>query len=217
MLSLLGFTLLTSLVWGMRHAIDPDHVVAVSTIVSRERSVWRAAAIGAQWGIGHTLTVLAVGGAIIVFKLTITPRVGLSMEFAVALMLILLGVVNMAGARRAASPALRSTTLPPLFVGLVHGMAGSAAAAVLVIGLIPDPYWALAALVVFCLGTLIGMALVTAAIAAPSAYAGSRMGGVQRRLRFASGVLSAAFGIYLAHQIGFVDGLFTSDPQWQMK
>src|SRR4029077_14094191 len=79
---------------GMRHATDPDHVIAVSTIVSREREIGKSAWIGVFWGIGHTLTIFAVGGAIILFDVAISPRIGLSMELAVGLMLILLGVMN---------------------------------------------------------------------------------------------------------------------------
>ena len=80
---------------GMRHATDADHVVAVSTIVSRERRIGSAALIGALWGAGHTITILAVGVGIILFTLVIPPRVGLSMEFSVGLMLVLLGVANL--------------------------------------------------------------------------------------------------------------------------
>src|SRR5262245_58862284 len=83
---------------GMRHATDPDHVVAVSTIVSRERSIPRAGWIGILWGVGHTLTILIVGTAIILFGVVIPPRLGLTIEFSVALMLILLGVLNLTGA-----------------------------------------------------------------------------------------------------------------------
>src|SRR5579862_5082297 len=82
---------------GMRHATDPDHVIAVSTIVSRERSILKAGLIGILWGCGHTLTIVAVGAAIILFGLAIPARVGLTMEFSVALMLILLGVLNLTG------------------------------------------------------------------------------------------------------------------------
>src|SRR5262249_24555782 len=82
----------------MRHATDPDHVVAVSTIVSRERSIPRAGWIGILWGVGHTLTILVVGAAIILFGVAIPPRLGLTLEFSVALMLILLGVLNLTGA-----------------------------------------------------------------------------------------------------------------------
>ena len=92
--AVLGFLL------GLRHAVDPDHVAAVSTIATRSTSFRRAAAVGAWWGLGHTLTILVVGGAIILFRIVISPRVGLAMEFAVALMLILLGLQNVANARR---------------------------------------------------------------------------------------------------------------------
>ncbi len=79
----------------MRHATDADHVVAVSTIVTRERRLSSAALIGALWGAGHTVTILAVGAAIILFTLVIPPRLGLTMEFSVGLMLILLGAFNL--------------------------------------------------------------------------------------------------------------------------
>ncbi len=78
---------------GMRHATDPDHVIAVSTIVSRYRRPWHAALIGIAWGIGHTLTILAVGGGIILLGWVIPARVGLSLEFSVGVMLMVLGAL----------------------------------------------------------------------------------------------------------------------------
>src|SRR3984885_7058192 len=85
------------LLLGMRHSTDPDHVVAVSTIVSKQRSIRQAGLIGTIWGLGPTLTIFAVGSLIILFGVVIPPRLGLSMEFSVALMLILLGVLNLTG------------------------------------------------------------------------------------------------------------------------
>src|SRR5437899_6637125 len=82
---------------GIRHATDPDHVIAVTTIVSRQRSVRHAGLIGILWGLGHTITILFVGAAIILFNLVIPTRVGLTMELAVGLMLIFLGVLNLTG------------------------------------------------------------------------------------------------------------------------
>ena len=79
---------------GMRHATDPDHVIAVSTIVSRQPKLGRAALIGAFWGLGHTLTIFVVGTAIILFNVAIPMRVGLSMELSVGVMLIVLGAFN---------------------------------------------------------------------------------------------------------------------------
>src|SRR6202007_1709392 len=82
---------------GMRHATDPDHVIAVTTIVSRYKKVGHAAAIWAFWRFGHTLTIFVVGSGIILFGWVIPTRIGLSMEFSVGLMLILLGVLNLTG------------------------------------------------------------------------------------------------------------------------
>jgi ABC-type nickel/cobalt efflux system permease component RcnA len=90
-LTMLGFFL------GMRHATDPDHVIAVSTIVTRQPTIRGALLIGSLWGIGHTLTIVAVGSAIVLFTIVIPPRIGLSMEMAVALMLIVLGMWNLTG------------------------------------------------------------------------------------------------------------------------
>src|ERR1700733_13464314 len=82
---------------GMRHATDPDHVIAVTTIVSNQRNRLRSALIGAFWGVGHTLTIFLVGAGIILFNLVIPVRLGLSMELSVAVMLIILGLMNIAG------------------------------------------------------------------------------------------------------------------------
>jgi len=204
----LGFVL------GMRHATDPDHVVAVTTIVTQQRSLARAARTGVLWGIGHTTTILLVGGAIIVLKLqlsVIPPRLGLSLELAVAVMLIVLGLLTLAGNDR----RVTESTARPMTIGFVHGLAGSAAVATLPqVALIPDPLWAVGYLTVFGVGTIAGMMLVTVSIAAPSLIAVRRFAGMNRTLRIASGVASIAFGLLLVHRIGFVDGLFTSAPAW---
>jgi high-affinity nickel-transport protein len=205
---LLGFLL------GMRHATDPDHVVAVTTIVAQQRSLRRAARTGILWGVGHTATIFLVGGAIIVLKVQISaipPRLGLTMEFAVAVMLVVLGLLTLAGGER----RVADSTTRPLTVGFVHGLAGSAAVATLPqVALIPNPIWAVAYLGVFGVGTIAGMMLVTASIAAPTLMATHKFAGLNHRLRIASGVASIAFGLFLAHRIGFVDGLFTSAPSW---
>jgi high-affinity nickel-transport protein len=258
-LTLLGFFL------GMRHATDPDHVIAVSTIVSRQPTVRAALLIGSLWGVGHTLTVVAVGGAIVLFTIVIPPRLGLSMEMAVAFMLIVLGMWNLTGFLEQIRGFRRSTgggadplhthfhshgdydhyhlpgagseqhghreertpvawldqqlgglgvyqVVRPLAVGLVHGLAGSAAVALLVLALIKNPWWAMAYLVLFGIGTIAGMMLITAAIGAVLAYASRRSSRVERYLRFASGLLSLGFGLFLAYQIALVDGLVMGHP-----
>lgn len=205
------FTFITSLLLGMRHATDPDHIVAVSTIVTRERSVKKAAGIGALWGIGHTITLLIVGGAIIGFKVAMNARLGLSLELCVAIMLIVLGLLNLFNVRARTSDVSASR---PFLVGVVHGLAGSAGAALLIVPLIDDPRWAALYLLTFGLGTIVGMALVTLTIAFPALMAKAHLPSFQRQLRLASGAVSLVFGLYLAHRIGFRDGLFTSDARW---
>src|SRR5688572_14765052 len=92
---------------GVRHATDADHVVAVANIVTRERSTRAAMLVGALWGVGHTLTIVLVGGAIVLFGLVIPARLGLSMEFSVAIMIIVLGVMNVTGAMQRIDAAVR--------------------------------------------------------------------------------------------------------------
>ncbi len=246
---------------GMRHATDPDHVIAVSTIVARYRSMKGAAAIGAVWGIGHTLTLLIVGGGIILFRWVIPARVGLSMELSVGLMLIVLGVMNLTGiaqrVREVAAPevdpghvhshahrhgdyvhthvhghdpeqhphrpdktplawldrhlaSLRGYQLVrPLIVGVLHGLAGSAAVALLVLATIQNARWSVLYLVVFGVGTIAGMMLITAAVGVPFVLTGRKFTQMNRGLRITSGAISLAFGLFIAYQIGFVQGLFT--------
>jgi high-affinity nickel-transport protein len=200
---LLGFLL------GMRHATDADHVVAVTTIVSEECSVRRASGIGALWGIGHSITILLVGGAIVAFRLAIPPRLGLALEFSVALMLIALGVITLAGRRVGSARSMAR----PVAVGVVHGLAGSAFVALVVLAAVPDTWVALLYLALFAAGTIAGMAAITAAIAVPSALSAKRFVGVQRYVRIASGVASLTFGLMLAHQ-GVARGLFAAVPNW---
>jgi high-affinity nickel permease len=229
---------------GVRHATDPDHVAAVSTIVTRYKTVRDALLIGSLWGIGHTVTLLTVGGGIVLMGWVIPARLGLSMEFSVGVMLVVLGAINLTGMRRWVREAIAAApdaqvindrdhhehgslrwldqhfgrigfydVIRPLVVGVVHGLAGSAAVALLVLGTIREPQWAMAYLFLFGLGTIAGMMLITSAIAAPFSYAATATG-VNSAFRLASGVFSIAFGIFVMYEMGVASGLFTSHPQW---
>jgi high-affinity nickel permease len=252
---------------GMRHATDPDHVIAVTTIVSNQRNSMRAALIGAFWGLGHTLTIFVVGAGIILFNLVIPVRLGLSMELSVAVMLIILGAWNVAGFVRSvpgeavedrnAAKVLHSHAhshgglvhnhphvhqhennsdspdhipldwmdrvfgkvslyqyVRPLVVGIVHGLAGSAAVALLVLTTIRDVHWAVAYLLIFGVGTIAGMMVITMSIASAFRLMASGRQKFSRRLALASGLLSLGFGLFVAYQICFVNGLFTNHAQW---
>jgi high-affinity nickel-transport protein len=226
---------------GMRHATDADHVIAVSTIVSKERGLLKAGMIGALWGVGHTFTIFVVGIAIILFKIAIPTRLGLSMEFSVGLMLILLGVLNLSGVMQRwmgkidhahegifysehshgaqgsienAGRLGRWNLTRPLVVGIVHGMAGSAAIALLVMTTIPTPLWQMLYILIFGVGTIAGMMLITACIALPISYTARRFSAWNHRLIYASGLLSLCFGLFVAYQTGIAGGLFTTHPHW---
>ena len=257
----LGFIL------GVRHAADADHVIAVTTIVARSGRVVYSTIIGALWGVGHAITVSLVGVLIIGFNVVIPPALGLAMEFAVAIMLVTLGLLNLSGVLSAITDRLTPPAplhghehrhvhahdedelphghahahlhghgtdaalaerhggvlaqvgwyqlLRPVFVGLVHGLAGSAAVALLVLSTIEDSGAALLYLLIFSVGVAAGMALLTTLIGLPMAYANVRSRQINRWLTLTSGVLSIAFGLYLGYQIGFVDGLFTGDFNWE--
>jgi high-affinity nickel-transport protein len=194
----------------MRHATDSDHVVAVTTIASSERSPLRALRIGAAWGLGHSATLFLVGGAIILFGLTVPPRVGLAFEMLVALMLIALGAWTLSGRHHSHPTSIRR----PVAVGFVHGLAGSAFVALLVLAAIPGWASQLAYLGLFGIGTIGGMSLITLGIAFPATMAMTRFSSMQRGLQVASGVASIGFGLFLAHRVGIVDGLFTASPNW---
>jgi high-affinity nickel-transport protein len=209
--------LLFGFLFGMRHATDADHVVAVSTIVSREREVGKAAWIGGVWGVGHTLTLALLGGFIVWSGVHLPERLGQSFEFAVALMLIALGLWNLRefvgrastlsnSSLPSAAPVPRSV-LWSLGVGMVHGIAGSGALALLVLPLVRDPLVATAYLLVFGMGTIAGMIAITMLLALPVTWAAALSATVHRRIRLGAGFASLVLGLVMAGQIAIGQGL----------
>jgi len=219
---------------GMRHATDSDHVIAVTTIVSRARSARAALWIGALWGLGHSATILTVGGGIVLFGWVIPPRLGLSMEMSVAVMLIVLGAMNLSGAlsrinqlarrhqhageeEEAAVPHAHFHVrgpLRPLAIGVVHGLAGSAAVTLLVLTTIKSAGMALFYLAIFGAGTVAGMMLLTLAMALPISALSHRYQNAEHLLARVTGLVSIAFGLFLAYRIGVADGLLFGVPHW---
>jgi len=254
--------LLLGLFLGMRHATDADHIVAIATIVSRQRTMRGSMLIGAAWGVGHSITVMVVGSAIILFGVVTPPWLGLSMEFAVGLMLVLLGILTLTGlgpgfgggrggslhvhahgdyvhrhrhghAPQAHGHADDQTPLAaldrswlgglalyqwlrPFAVGLVHGLAGSAAIALLVVTIIRDPILGVAYLFLFGVGTVGGMMLITLLLVAPFVLTSVNLPRFNWQLGVASGLVSFVFGLFLVYDIGFAEGgLFSDNPIWR--
>jgi high-affinity nickel-transport protein len=205
------------LVLGVRHAADSDHVVAVTAIAARYKRVGPAALVGVYWGLGHSLTIFGVGALIILLNLAVPPRVGLALEFAVGVALVVVGALNLTGSGgfvSSASADRGGSGLRAFVVGLVHGLAGSAAVALLVLATVGDPLAGCAYLLVFGLGTILGMIAITFAFASPVALLAGRFRWSGNGLRVLTGALSVAFGAYVMFQVGFVDGLFRVVPHW---
>jgi len=222
------FPLMTvGLLLGMEHALDADHVVAVSTIVSETRSLVRSLIIGIVWGIGHTATLLVVGLVVLFFGVAVPPWVTLSAEFLVALILILLGVQILWKYKKKrihahyhrhsdethihfhAHEATEAHThehqgshvRKPLLVGMVHGLAGSAALLVLVLSTIRSPLTGILYILTFGLGSIVGMLTVSALIGLPFLLTLGRFERLHGGARVLAGLLSIGIGCSTMLQI----------------
>jgi ABC-type nickel/cobalt efflux system permease component RcnA len=222
---------------GLKHALDADHLVAVSTIVSERKGFWNSSLVGALWGLGHTASLLAVGLLVIAFNFQIPPKIALAMEFAVAIMLIALGANVLWKIFRGATfhihthkheghlhihphfhkpvehkeHTVHHHSIPvgkkPFFVGMVHGLAGSAALMLLVLAGISSRPLALAYIGIFGLGSVGGMFLMSALIGLPFSLT-SKYDRANKIIRTTAGVVSVCFGLFLAFHVGLVEGLF---------
>lgn len=234
-------TLTLGFVLGLRHALDADHLAAVSTFASEERSLLRSSMIGVSWGMGHTAALLAFGLAVAAFRLSLTPRLAQFLEFVVGLMLIALGVnvlfklaqgsavhahkhahdgvehkhlhVHIAEPRHEHQHQHEHRTLRlggrPFMVGVVHGLAGTAALMMLVVGTLPSLLLAAAYILIFGVGSIGGMVLMSVLISFPLALAASRLRLVERGIRIAAGVFSLSFGGYLTWRVGLLQSIFS--------
>lgn len=186
----LGFAL------GLRHALDSDHLVAMATIVSRERSVLRSALLGGWWGLGHTSSLLLGGVLVSLLGAPIPASWNRWFEWTVAAMLVVLGALAI-GSRHGADRAPAKSR--PFAVGVVHGMAGTGAAALLLAAAAGSPWRGMLAVLWFGLGSIAGMVAMSAVFSLPLAFSAGRL--QPRAIRIAAGIGSIAFGIYYAYQV----------------
>ena len=202
---------------GMRHALEPDHLAALSTLLTGERNVRKAAWLGAYWGIGHTLTLLVAGTLLVVLRADMPAMA--SDVFAGAVVLLLVGFgfraiylsagqvsaspthSHVHGATSASTPAGRWTLARrPLFVGAVHGLAGSGALTALVMATMPSIGARLIYLVLFGIGSTLGMAALSGLMGWPIACVGAR-GAVARSVSLAVGCISIMLGLYWGYPL----------------
>lgn len=222
-LALLAFALLL----GLRHALDPDHVVAVTTLVAEERRLWPAAWLGVIWGMGHLLSIAVVGLALFWFRLPLPPRFEEGIEAAIGMLLVGLGMAALWRSVRDRvrftihahngvmhghfhRPGHRHPTVNmarrqwiTFGIGLLHGLGGSGAVAVLALQMSPTLGVAMLWLLLFGLGSVFGMVFLTLLVAAPTLVATSRRIAVHDGIRIAAGLASLLFGCYMVGSLFF--------------
>lgn len=243
-LSILGL----GFVLGLKHALDTDHLIAVTTIVGERKGIANSAGVGVLWGLGHTASLLIFGVAVIALHIQIPQQVALLMELGVAIMLVSLGVnviyklvrggllhthIHVHGTHVHAHPhihehayehdhathALSFGTIPQhlrdllssgkksVFIGMVHGLAGSAALMLIVLATIPSTGLALAYIGIFGFGSVGGMMVMSALIGIPFLFTAQKSDRLNHLIRLVSGVLSIAFGLFYGWQIAIVERL----------
>lgn len=222
---------------GVRHALDADHLAAVSAMVSERATLRHASLIGALWGVGHTLALLGAGVAVILLHLEIGARTTLALEFGVAIMLIGLGVnalrkllrgarlhfhAHQHGGHAHVHPHLHDGSAEPvphthhhlrvgtrpLFVGVVHGLAGSAALMLLVLSTIPSPLLGFGYIALFGVGSIGGMVCMSALVGLPMHLTAERFARAHLAVCALAGVFSLGCGLFMAYEIGVTGGLF---------
>ena len=218
-------------VLGLRHALDVDHLAAVSTLVSQRRSLWSSSLVGAIWGLGHTASLLAVGVLVIGLHTAIPPAVAHALELGVAVMLIGLGANLLRTVLRGDTihhhahthdghhhvhphvhPVgtgadvghhhVRGAGRRPFLVGLMHGLAGSAGLMLVVLATIPSPALAVAYLVVFGVGSIGGMMAMSALLGVPLLLANERFARAETVVQSTAALGSITVGVLLAWQMG---------------
>ncbi|MEO8042637.1 MAG: urease accessory protein [Acidobacteriota bacterium] len=217
--------LLIGFVLGLQHAVEADHLAAVSTIVSEKKNLWTASLVGGMWGVGHTISLFAVGGLVIFLKLQITEAVETRLEALVGGMLVLLGINALRklftsekvhvhthdhGAREhvhihshpreQVEASHHRFSARSIAIGMVHGLAGSAALMLLVVPTIASPALALLYILIFGIGSIGGMMAMSFLVGLPMHFTANRFEIVNKGIRLAAGVFSLGLGTLIVYQ-----------------
>lgn len=201
---------------GMQHAFEPDHLAAVATLMTGERTSAKAAWLGAWWGLGHTLTLLAAGTALVVMRAEMPMSVAWAFELGVVLMLVGFGaraIYHAACAtmpRRTHSHASPSSSrrfgidrwalARPLLVGAMHGLAGSGTLTALVVATLPTTTTRLGYLALFGVGSTLGMIALSGLLGWQIARLGSDRT-IIRTFALVVGCVSAVLGLFWGYPL----------------
>lgn len=200
---------------GLRHALDADHVVAVSTMVSETQSLWRASWMGAVWGLGHTLTLLAMSLPVLLGGWRIPEALAQGAELLVGLMLVVLGattIIRLLKQKIQARPHRHRKkhhhALPwkTLAVGMVHGLAGSGALLLIVLGSFSEGPGGILYVLLFGAGSMVGMLSISLLVALPLSLAKRSSRLFYRALLLTTGTVSCALGVWIVIGISLMEG-----------
>jgi hypothetical protein len=211
----LGFIL------GLRHALDADHLAAISTIVTERRSLLSSSLVGAMWGFGHALALLIAGVGVLLLRYHMTDRMAHVLELCVGIMLVVLGAnVLRTLIRRGASHTHDHPTVTPhshadvwlvarpLLVGMVHGLAGSAPLLLLTLTVMSSPLAAFSYIAVFGAGSMMGMTIMSLLVSVPAQLTVEHFARTHLALRGLSGVFSVGLGLFIVYENGGLNRLF---------
>lgn len=221
---------------GLQHAMEADHVAAVTTLVSRNRKLTKASLLGAFWGFGHTLSLLMAGLAVLLLAITIPTKLALSLEFGVGVMLIILGLSAIRGAGKNVLNSLfgifaakhihphshgeKIHTHPhshdgehdhshkSIIIGMIHGLAGSGALMLVVLSTVDSVISGLSYIALFGLGSIVGMLAVSTVIGLPFAFTAKKFERMNKRIRIGAAMVSMGLGISIMYEIGVIEQLF---------
>jgi cytochrome c biogenesis protein CcdA len=204
-----GTTLLivvgVSMLLGLRHASDPDHLAAVTTMIAsgKDRAAHRAARLGFSWGLGHATSLFAFGLPVVLYSAYLPEALQQAAETSVGFLIISLSLLLLSRWRRGFYTAGHShprrsarTGLQAYGIGLVHGMGGTAGVGLLLLAAIHNRSLAIAALAIFAACTALSMAALSTGFGLALARATGR-----RSFQFlapALGSVSLAFGVWYA-------------------
>jgi high-affinity nickel permease len=198
---------------GMKHSTEPDHVIAVATIVSKSKKLSRSTLAGVFWGIGHTSTLLIFGIMLAFMKEQIPNKWAMSLEFLVGIMLVYLGTIsiffykNKLSKDHHANEQDRHNLIKVTCIGIVHGLGGSAAMVLLTMSTVKTVWECTLYIFIFGLGTILGMLCVSTIIGIPFVISKKNLS-INKVLTQFAGSVSFLFGIYYMYNLGITQGLF---------
>jgi high-affinity nickel permease len=223
--------LIFGFVLGLKHAVEADHLAAVSTIVAERKNILSSTIIGGFWGVGHTLTLLTIGALVIFLKLQISESLEARLEAVVGVMLVALGINALRklfqkekihvhthehegrqhihihthdNEKKEETHHFLKLSPRSILVGMIHGVAGSAALMLLIVPTIKSPTIAMLYILIFGIGSIGGMMLMSLLIGLPLHLTAGKFAGLNKGILALAGIFSFGLGVFIIYEKLFV-------------